>query len=138
MSIWTYSDVSHEPHYVWSGNTCTFCQTEMKLLHRQIDNISTLKSTGSHEKRLFVCPVCGWWKADGQQEIDAWVHHTGFSTIEGAAASLRELDLTDISTPIQEVRSYLAVKYEQRFTMHPRLFEETIASVFRDLGYEAE
>jgi restriction system protein len=56
----------------------------------------------------------------------------------GAAASLRELDISDISSPIEDIRSYLAAKYERRFTVHPRLFEETVASVFGNLGYKAE
>lgn len=56
----------------------------------------------------------------------------------GAAASLKELDLTDISTPIDEVRDYLTARFESRKTMSPRLFEETVGSVFRDLGWEAQ
>lgn len=56
----------------------------------------------------------------------------------GAAASLRELDLTDLSTPIEEIRSYLVAKYDKRFDINPQAFEETVASVFRDLGYSAE
>jgi restriction system protein len=63
-----------------------------------------------------------------------WVNHT----IRGKAASLRELDLTDISQPIAEVRRYLLAKYDARFNVHPRLFEETVASVFRDLGYDTQ
>ena len=40
-----------------------------------------------------------------------------------------------MSTPISEIRSYLAARYESRFTLHPRLLEETVASVFGNLGY---
>ncbi len=32
----------------------------------------------------------------------------------------------------------MTAKYERRFDVHPRVFEETVASVFRDLGYTAE
>lgn len=138
MSIWIYGDVSREPHHVWSGNTCTFGHGEMKLLHHQADDINTVKSRGSYTKRVFACGICGWWKAEAYEDIDAFVHHTHFQSLRGAAASLRELDLTNIRTPLQEIRSYLSAKYEQRFKLHPKLFEETIASVFRDLGYSAE
>jgi restriction system protein len=139
VSIWFYGGVFQEPnHHVWWSSTCTFCKAEMNLLHRQMDDISTLKTRGSYEKRVFVCPVCGWWKADGRRDIDDWVHQARFQSLQGAAASLRELDLADVATPIEEVRSYLAGQYDKRATLHPRLFEETIASVFRSLGYAAE
>jgi restriction system protein len=49
-----------------------------------------------------------------------------------------DLDLSDVSQAIEEVRRFLVAKYEARFEMHPRLFEMTVASVFRDLGFDAE
>ena len=58
-------------------------------------------------------------------------------SLEGACAQLKNLDLTDISAPLAEVRSYLLAKEVERFTMHPRLFELVVASVFRGLGYAA-
>ena len=30
---------------------------------------------------------------------------------------------------------YLTAKYEERFIINPRLFEETVASVFKSIGY---
>jgi restriction system protein len=137
MAIWVYKGVSHEPYHVWSGDTCTFCRSRMKLLHEQADDISTIKTYGSYDKRVFVCPVCGWWKADGSQTIDDFVHHAQFRSVHGAAASLRELDLTDISTPIEEVRSYLAARFEDRCELNPKVFEKLVASVFGNLGYSA-
>ncbi|MBC8065302.1 MAG: restriction endonuclease [Chlorobia bacterium] len=47
------------------------------------------------------------------------------------------MSLTDINAPLEEVRSYLTARYDQRFEVHPKLFEEVVASVFRDLGYRA-
>lgn len=78
-----------------------------------------------------VCQVCGWWVAfrdyiRGREVIES----------HGGAGGLRTLDLTDIKTPLSEVRQYLAAKYETRKQLHPRLFEETVGSVFGDLGYE--
>jgi restriction system protein len=45
------------------------------------------------------------------------------------------LDTPDLHEPLAEVRKYLLQCYEKRFDIHPRLFERTVASVFRDLGY---
>lgn len=38
---------------------------------------------------------------------------------------------------MSEVRAFLAARYEARNTINPRLFEETVASVFVSLGYNA-
>ncbi|MDG2537795.1 restriction endonuclease [Dyella jiangningensis] len=50
---------------------------------------------------------------------------------------LEELDLSDITTPIEEVRRFLARRYSARAMVHPRLYELAVASVFRDRGFEA-
>jgi len=55
----------------------------------------------------------------------------------GAVGSLRELDLRDQSIPIAEIRAYLAAKYDARFAIDPWKFEEVVASVYQDLGYNA-
>lgn len=138
MSIWTYSTLSREPEYVWSDDNCIFCRDRMRVLCRRCDDISNIKAKGTFEKCLLVCDVCGWWKAEGTQDIDDFTHDIQFRSIYGAAASLRELDLTDVSAPLTEVRSYLLAKYEVRGNVHPRLFEQTVASVFGDLGYQSQ
>jgi restriction system protein len=51
---------------------------------------------------------------------------------------LRVMDMVDVSQPIEDVRSYLLVRYESRKEMHPRLFELTVSDVFKDFGYKAE
>lgn len=76
---------------------------------------------------IHVCENCGWWSIHCIEDIGG--------DIFGACGSLKELDLTDMSTPVNEVKAYLKVRYDMRFTLNPRLFEETVASVFRCLGY---
>jgi restriction system protein len=51
------------------------------------------------------------------------------------AGTIKNLDLRSLDTPIEEVRAYLAGRYEERHEMNPTLFERTVASVFRDLGF---
>lgn len=60
-------------------------------------------------------------------------HHS----YQGNIAQLHNLDLNDVSIPLEEVKNFLIAKYEGRHDLHPRLFKETVASVFRDLGYQA-
>jgi restriction system protein len=88
-----------------------------------------------------VCQVCGWWKA--VQEVGIWgvairgmrrFSHERFCQ----SGSLKNLDLTDLSVPLADIRSFLLARYDRRFSMHPRLFEETVGSVFASLKYTVE
>lgn len=86
-------------------------------------------------EELLLCEICGWWRFEERFE-EAFMRIE--SVVRSAAASLRELDLSDISIPTQQVRDYLCARYEKRFDVHPRLFEQTVASVFQDLGYKVQ
>jgi restriction system protein len=86
--------------------------------------------------QLTVCPYCGWWNVYRVLQGE----HPRTPDIEcydGAIGSLRELDLTDISVPLAELRSYLVRRSDALFEVHPRRFEEVVCSVFCDLGYNA-
>lgn len=108
------------------------------------------------------CRQCGWWTrfvvAEGKlydgEFIDAhqtFVKSTSreprkgdkgrkgdpiIVSVVGTCAVLKNLDLRDVSAPISEVRAHLVAKYQDRFNVHWRKFEEVVASVFRDLGYD--
>jgi restriction system protein len=62
---------------------------------------------------------------------DLHIHIQEFC-IEGV---LKNLDLTDLSVPLGEVSRYLVARYSDRFKIHPRKYEEVVASVFREIGY---
>jgi restriction system protein len=142
MTIWIYRDICRQPEELWLGHTCCrFCrQKYLEILHSTQSSKTNTRKSDHLNKRLFVCQTCGWWKADGLHSLDFLYRgeptHNA-QTHYGAAASLSELSLDDISVPLDDVRSYLLAKYEKRFEMAPKLFEETVASVFRDIGYEA-
>lgn len=55
-----------------------------------------------------------------------------------SAPVLEEFALDTVDVQLEQVRRYLMRKFDARASMHPRLFELTVASVFRDLGYHAE
>src|SRR5207245_1801151 len=86
---------------------------------------------------LSVCPTCGWWVAEAITEHDP-IHPGGKAfTIAGATAILKEFDVTNADAPVEEVRNYLAARFQDRFRVDPDLFEEVVASVFRSNGYHA-
>lgn len=85
---------------------------------------------------LHICPTCGWWIAEDRAVLPA-MHWQHWVVTLASAPVLEELALNDIGAPLQQVRRYLMQKFEARASMHPRLFELTVASVFSDLGYLA-
>ncbi|BBP01619.1 restriction endonuclease [Sulfuriferula nivalis] len=116
-----------------------------ELQQRTVEHVDDNIDESTH---VAVCPICGWWKI---LRIEEEINGTGYfepdpeefwidgsyrkNRLWGAYGSLKELDLVDIDLPIEDVRAYLVGRYEKRFELHPRLFEQTVASVFEDLGY---
>lgn len=93
------------------------------------------------EKRLFVqlavCVQCGWWSVYRVHQND---HPRTAGLAEGYSGSvgcLMPLDMTDISLPMDELRKYLCAKGDSIFDLHPRKLEETVCSIFNDLGWRA-
>lgn len=58
----------------------------------------------------------------------------GFFGLNGC---LKDLDYNKSDLPLSEVRNYLVRNYENRFNVNPRFFEELVADVYRDFGYQA-
>lgn len=85
---------------------------------------------------LHVCPDCGWWIAEDRAVLPAMQWQRWVVALASAPV-LEELALHDVGVPLQQVRCYLMRKFDARASMHPRLFELTVASVFGDLGYRA-
>jgi Restriction endonuclease len=110
---------------LWDEQQCPFCRQSLTA-------ISPTKEDFGTRKALHVCAVCGWWKAKNKTLLPG-----AFMQVAQAGALLRALDMTDMSIPIGEVQSYLAGRYEARYDIHPQVFEETVASVFRGLGFKA-
>jgi len=102
-------------------------------LHR-FEPVVDKKMWGDREEwRVRACQTCGWWKVTKIFNMEEGSYS---STSRGAAAgSLKNLDLRNVDVPLDEVRSYLLGCYKARFELNPKLFEETVASVFRDLGF---
>jgi restriction system protein len=139
MAIWRYADTIKEVSTIKSAmaeSNCPFCSSPIKLLRNDKEDLGGHGEYVTDIDQYWACEICGWWK--GYRSY----RHTDFGfrifSEYGAAAALKTLDLNDISLPVEEVRSYLAAKYDARFEIHPRLFELVVASVFRDHGYLSE
>lgn len=145
MSIWY-----HPEHRNWIADrdlafqaVCFYCHTPL-IRHTGDENVAAFseemnygwsdKFTTRATAVIGICPACGWWKYGLGTAVGG--RETG--SFEFAAAILKSLDLSNLSIPIKEVRAYLTAKYQSRFDVHPRVFEEVVGSVFRAHGCAAE
>lgn len=144
MTIWDYKGFSWD----WGKaasicSVCLFCRSSLKRLparYREFEDFEVSVAPA-------ICLNCGWWTvAVTEQDLEPTAHTLDHEDIfddgssrwtfdQGAAGILRELDLTDIKQPLNDVRDYLTLRYEKRFELHPRVFEKTVASIFRDRGF---
>lgn len=80
-----------------------------------------------------MCDQCGWWvvteSISREYMEDSEIH---YGKVVG---TLKELDVRDLNEPIEELQRYLFANYEKRLMLHPRRYEEVVASVFRGVGY---
>lgn len=146
------------------NNKCIYCKTELSI--QKIDQILNVSLNdikrrfnghriimenihGSFEKNYFRiisglnyedtivghCLVCGWWKILEKywmgSKSQMWDVYFGLN------GALKNLDFNKSDLPMSEVRNYLARNYENRFNVNPRLFEELVADVYRDFGYQS-
>lgn len=142
MAIWIYRKaepyrlleseavVLHENY--WDAMSTVSKEISCRYCKIQMQNIAFEKEE-SKEKRLFICSVCGWWV------VATWSGNTygpeGFMYIHRAAGILKNLDMNDINTPKELLKNNLLKKYDERFNIDPRKFEEIVGGVFSDFGY---
>lgn len=130
MSIWVYRDsLDHPIEDEVARDTCLFCAHPLDSLERRV-LLSELKG------ELKACSVCGWWCKNSRSSVSR-PEDGRYYTMYGVCAQLRNLDLADISTPLQEINAYLLARFDSRFQIPPRKFEELVASVFQQSGYQA-
>lgn len=155
MTIWTYGDAQH--HVTWQlvrRAACAFCRTPLTTFADHLGESSFQSpryyqrgglwlaprvSTWDSGQTVSACNTCGWWTMWRSEEhrMREAGPESGQRVLRGAAGVLRQLDMADITLPLSEVRSYLIVKYADRLSVDPRLFELVVRDVFRDLGWRA-
>ena len=113
---------------------CFYCRTTLRQF--EYTDFELESAYGRPDPLILsMCPCCGWWTVK-QSYDEPWSGTRSDTRTYGAAGSLKELDILDINTPLETVKSYLVAKYESRFSLTPELFEHTVASVFHDFSFE--
>ncbi|MCK9908981.1 restriction endonuclease [Microbacteriaceae bacterium K1510] len=126
---------------------CDYCLSKMTSFDREWRTGDAM-SLRNH-MTVFVCQNCGWWVAmDASKpaaheypipgEDNSPMGVLGAVDLRLCWSHLKSLDLNDCTVPIEEIKSYLRARYESRFLLHPRKYEELVASVFENLGYWSE
>jgi restriction system protein len=140
MELWEYHDTVRDLDWQTASSAdCLFCK--LPLLHtRPLDpwdiDDPMMGSVVVGDVRL--CRSCGWWTATRSQGASWPIGNDIVTSITryGAAGSLKELGFSDIQPALWEVRTFLQQHFERNAAVHPRLFEETVVSVFKSLGYD--
>ncbi|MFY9819770.1 MAG: restriction endonuclease [Thermoanaerobaculia bacterium] len=92
--------------------------------------------------RVWACSACGWWKIEAESESSGltFIPNLETSTFETryAHATLQNFSVKDWSGPLSDLERYLLVRRETLGEVPPRLVEETVADLFRNLGYIPE
>jgi len=152
MSIWQHGTASTDLPYITAIGSakihhCQYCKNTLERIA-----ISDVKEEGGVLRdgqgvvsetvnevsdHLYLCVNCCWWHRHGHGINFRCDRSFRSETWSASVGVLRALSLEEMTTPITEVRSFLMAKYSARFSMHPRLLEETVASVFSTLGYVA-
>lgn len=83
------------------------------------------------------CKVCGWWVLEKKVLLNSKSTQI-WELILATAGVLNNFDLTDLSLPVEEIKKYLTAKYDSRFSLNPKKYEDVVASVFKNLGYSAQ
>jgi len=143
-------DVASQLNVKQNEVKCFFCSEIMHVLSEFREGPSDGFFERLNVEMLQLCRCCGWWIHVYQEDIQ-------FEDVGGRAGAysdwcvggfdyqrtihygaLKVFDKTDEKAPVDEVRRYLLARYEERSNIHPRMFEETVASVFSDYGYNVE
>lgn len=148
MTIWTYedsasADLAHGLGDHCLVDVCAFCQSPLRhlggddLLQRIGQRRAPdLVGLGDDLCELRACPVCGWWVSSLLTGRSPYRQHDdGYLNLYRACGTLRDLDLVDLSTPVGELRNYLLARYGDRFSIHPKKYEDIVGGVLADFGF---
>jgi restriction system protein len=149
MTIWQYGNQGVDPPKGLVLQECRYCNTSLEFLtgskggrasdpwsDRQRDGFNKSPDwawIAAPDRWLNVCPTCGWWSVSTHNRTEVGLDV--FGSVSRAVGSLRKLDLSDISLPLEELSQYLVASYDERFRLNPRRYEDVVASVFANSGY---
>jgi len=150
MTIWVYGDSSEIVPPGVRVKECLYCHSPLTILLPDPGGLKSQSSTpfdtSSLDRQwslaegvgrwLDFCTSCGWWVVSHHSK--KYMGTDVYGRIYRATGSLKNLDFSNIEIPLNEIRQYLIVRYNDRFLVNPRVLEQLVASVFGDHGYQVQ
>jgi hypothetical protein len=130
--VWDYRYTHSNPDLarteIWRCD-CLFCGT--RLLRAREDLPFEYRNLEKGRRIIRACSVCGWWTAGAEltDESKLTRRYANVSILKGLSVSPTRL-------AIEETKNFLMRDPDERFGVSPKLFEEVVASVYQDFGYE--
>jgi len=113
---------------------------ETRIQYKEIHNLEDCYlnlNLDSKDEEVWIdyCTTCGWWRL--VKDVCVWAETWQIWDIFfGCSGVLKNLQVDDLNTPIDEIANYLTARYNSRFSVHPRLFEAVVGSVCKAMGYQ--
>jgi hypothetical protein len=116
---------------------CPFCGAQLN----DYNNTNGMAMNRGWATHLKSCNNCGWWCADemntpvgGEPDSDFSEETWGYIALEG---TIRRFKADDLTLPVALLRDYARRHSEILYQIHPRKFEELLASILSDF-FECE
>jgi len=143
---------SYDQHVQWHpdverycvAETCLFCRVPLRSVEERCYDTWAFTGVSNVEKSVRMCPWCGWWVAQKCVRSRAYIgrnltpDRSAYKSAYGSVGCLAQFDDVDATTPLHEIRAYLARDPETRFRLTASQFEQVVGSVFSDFGYLTE
>jgi restriction system protein len=109
---------------IGSRTICPYCRSQLGAKAKE----KAISGNAWYDIRIKHCDNCGWWCADQACELMEGppLDYTAIKSV------LKKFRVGDLDVPIRDLREHLKKRPEALLDLHPRKFEELIASVFSD------
>lgn len=108
---------------------CPYCTGDVSIFDHAAHTDKSGFRHYFHEKH--VCNLCGFWC-----EINDYDHGMTNHVTMIQRSMLQQFNINDAALEYKEIGSHLNNNYSDIYNLSPRVFEELIADVYKNLGYE--
>jgi len=128
--VWRSKGVESIGHYRTNTN-CKWCNTQ--LLWDFYFFGEKLEYTDVY------CPLCGWYGIESIKNWSDYGHHGPSNPIQPMGAdqlNLMDFDINSDEVLLEEIGTYLRKNFSDIYSLDWRKFEELVADIYKQKGYE--
>lgn len=111
---------------------CSICNERLNEIYCGSSSDSSFLQGGSliTSENIWACNKCGWWKT--RRHVETVGSDMDGESFTDQNAVLQKFDLSDIQTPVDELRKYLITNSKDIISVHETSMEKLVQSVFSD------